>query len=102
VLRVARQLFEVVGYCDTLVVRQEYWNVRGFVLSGGHPSGHNFGWENWTEEYVGEKIKGMPHRVKAAFNPDPLAYELVTETYNGFGFDKNFIPLFDGNRNFTV
>ncbi len=101
-MKLVQRLYSESGISlDNLLIRQEYWYLDGFTLSGGHPNNPFFG--EWPHKYTSRP--NIPNATKeirlekgAEFSPDQIAYELVKDIYGYFDFDAGEIPLFENHK----
>lgn len=98
-LMLAKQIYAMSKVSSSIVVKQEYWNVNGFVLMPGHPA-NPFFMSFDGAKYKRENIIGKQMELALDFEPDNVAYQLVQEVYDYFGFGEKQIPLFDENKKF--
>ena len=102
-LKLVRAVYEVSGIDSSIIIQQEYHNLRGFMLPKGHPS--NIGFAAFQDErnvYKHSHSIVSKQTVEPNFNPDSVAYALVKDVYDHFGLDKRSVPFFDENGNFIL
>ncbi len=102
-LKLVKGIYEASGIDSSIIIQQDYHNLRGFMLPKGHPS--NIGFAAFQDErnvYKHSHSIVSKQTVEPDFNPDRVAYELVKDVYDLFGLDEQWIPFFDENGNFTL
>lgn len=102
-LRLVKEVYDASGINASVTIQQEYHNLKGFMLVGGHPSSNVFAVSlderrvyNYSRPIVSKRV------ADSNFIPDHVAYDLVRDVYEFFGFDKQWIPAFDENGNFIL
>lgn len=102
-LRLVKEIYAYSGINSSLLIQQEYYNLKGFTLIGGHPASTLFGLLP-----IGQGVYGQPQpiiskrTVNPDFVPDHVAYDLVKEVYAYFGLNYGDIPDFDEHGNFIL
>lgn len=101
-LRLAQAIYTESGIDSKIFIRQEYHNLNGFILIDGRPDSV-FDREQRVYEHS-VPITSQPQHtpVDPDFVPDHVAYNLVKDVYDYFGFDKAYIPAFDEDGNFIL
>lgn len=83
-------------------IQQEYHNLNGFLLEGGHPGNPFFGaFEDRCRVYGESEPIVSKQTVNRGLAPDRIAFDLVKPVYAAFQLNNDEIPLFDENHNFT-
>ena len=101
-MRLVKEIYSVAGIDSQIHVQQEYHNLHGFILVGGHPRNPGFGlFEHHQRKYRSSGPIVSKQTVGLDFVPDHVAYDLVKEVYAAFKLGPEVIPLFDANHNFT-
>ena len=101
-MKLVKAIYSAVGIDSKIIVQQEYCNLNGFLLVGGHPSNPLFGRiEEHQQMYTQSDAIGQKWTIEPEFVPDQAAYDLVKEIYASFGLSEDLIPLFDENHNFV-
>ncbi len=102
-LRLVKTIYETSGINSRISVQQEYHNLKGFMLPKGNPSNVIFaGFQDERNVYMEQKSIVSKRTVDSNFVPDHVAYKLVEEVYEAFGFEKKWIPAFDAEGNFIL
>jgi len=102
-LRLVNAIYEVTGINSRIVVQQGYHNLRGFMLPKGDPSNIIFAvLQDGGKTYADTQPIVSKRIVDSNFVPDHVAYELVEEVYEAFGFEKKWIPALDEAGNFIL
>ncbi|RKU26948.1 hypothetical protein C6497_12960 [Candidatus Poribacteria bacterium] len=102
-LKLLKGLYEVSGINSSIFVRQEYHNIKDFVLFGGNPSNPFFRTSpGETGVYQGSQPIISTKTVESDFVPDHVAYDLVKELYKSFQLAVEWIPDFDEEGNFIL
>ena len=102
-LKLVKGIYEASGIDSSIIIQQEYHNLRGFMLPKGHPS--NIGFAAFQDErnvYKHSHSIVSKQTVEPDFNLDRVAYKLVKDVYDHFGLDEQWVPFFDENHNFTL
>ena len=102
-LKLVKGIYEASGIDSTVIIQQEYHNLRGFTLPKGNPS--NIGFAAFQDErsvYTPSDPIISKRTVESGFAPDQVAYDLVKDVYDHFGLEENWIPAFDENGNFIL
>ncbi len=102
-LRLVQTIYEMSNINSSVVIQQEYHNLAGFKLPKGNPS--HFAFTTYLDESDVYSISRpiISKRVlESNYVPDHEAYELVKDVYESFGLDKQWIPAFDEEGNFTL
>ena len=102
-LKLVKGIYKASDIDSSIIIQQEYHNLRGFMLPKGHPS--NIGFSAFQDEgdvYRHSDSIVSKLTVDSDFVPDHVAYDLVKDVYDHFGLDERFIFLFDENGNFTL
>ena len=102
-LKLVKGIYEASGSDSTVIIQQEYHNLRGFMLPKGNPS--NVGFAAFQDErnvYAHSDPIISKRSVESDFDPDQVAYDLVKDVYDCFGLDERWIPAFDENGNFIL
>ena len=101
-MKLVKAIYSAVGIDSKIIVQQEYCNLNGFLLVGGHPSNPLFGRiEEHQQMYTQSDAIGTQQTIEPEFVPDWVAYDLVKEIYAYFGLSEDLIPLFDANHHFV-
>ncbi len=101
-MRLVKEIYQTAGINTLVHVQQEYHNLSGFLLVGRHPLNPLFGTvKHERNVYTSTAPIVSKQTVNPDFIPDQVAYSLVEGVYAAFGLDKDLIPLFDANQNFT-
>ena len=102
-LRLVKAIYETSGINSRIVVQQGYHNLIGFMLPKGDPSNIIFAaLQDERNSYSDPQPIVSKRIVDSNFVPDQVAYELVEEVYEAFGFEKEWIPAFDETGNFIL
>lgn len=103
-LRTAKDIYSAARLGGKFLVRQEYWNLGGFTLFGGHPGERLFGVgdKRSPRQFSQTSLKSPPKTLITNFPPDQTALELVVGVYNAFGFERAVVPLFDESGAFEL
>ena len=101
-MKLVTAIYSAVDIDSKIIVQQEYHNLNGFLLVGGHPSNPLFGRiEEHQRVYTQPHAIGGQRTIEPEFVPDQVAYDLVKEIYASFGLTEDLIPLFDADHNFV-
>ncbi len=102
-LGLVKEIYDASGIDSKVFIQQEYYNLAGFMLVGGSPASNAFGIFR-DERYVYESSLPIISKrtVDSNFIPDHVAYDLVRDVYDSFGFNEKWIPAFDENGNFIL
>ena len=97
-----KAIYLAAGIDSEIRIQQEYRNLRGFLLVGGHPANPLFGRiEEFKRMYEQSHMIGLQQTIESEFVPDQVAYNLIKGVYASFGLSEESIPLFDANHNFV-
>ena len=102
-LKLVKGIYEASNIDSSIIIQQEYRNLRGFMLPTGHPS--NIGFAAFQDErsvYEHSEPIVSKQIVESNFVPDHVAYDLVKDVYDHFGLDERSIFFFDEDGNFTL
>ena len=102
-LKLVKGIYEASNIDSSIIIQQEYHNLRDFMLPKGHPS--NIGFAAFQDErsvYKQSDPIVSKRTVDSNFVPDHIAYDLVKDVYDRFGLDERSIFFFDENANFTL
>ena len=101
-MMLVKAIYSAAGIDSEILVQQEYRNLSGFLLVGGHPANPLFGeGERFQRVYKEPHAIGRPQTIEPDFIPDRVAYGLVKELYASFRLGVDLIPFFDADRNFV-
>ena len=101
-MMLVKAIYSAAGIDSEILVQQEYRNLRGFLLVGGHPANPLFGdGDRFQRVYTEPHAIGEQQTIEPEFVPDQVAYNLVKELYASFGLGQESIPLFDADHNFV-
>lgn len=89
-LRMVKDLYELAKVKSQIKIGQEYRNIKGFILVGGHPSNPFFGFEE--EAFEGDHIICRTIVVDAEFDEKEAAKALIEEVYSYFKIRREMIP----------
>lgn len=92
-LRTASELYTSINVMSKIRIRQEYRNVKGFVLVAGHPGNPMFGIH--CKRFEGDDLISKAYVVDPGFDPARIARQLIEEVYHQFGFETEEIPLIE-------
>ena len=92
-LSVAKALYKLCDVGADLRLRQEYRNVKAFVLPSGHPGNPLFA-EN-SKPYRRDHIVGRELPLASDFVPAQTCRQLVEEVYACFDYETEEIPLLE-------
>ena len=102
-LKLVRAVYEVSDIDSSIIIQQEYHNLRGFMLPKGHPANIGFAaFQDQRNVYKHLHSIVSKQTVEPNFNPDSVAYALVKDVYDHFGLDERSVPFFDENGNFVL
>jgi hypothetical protein len=101
-MMLVKAIYLAAGIDSEIRVQQEYRNLRGFLLVGGHPANPLFGdGDRFQRVYTEPHAIGEQQTIEPEFVPDHVAYGLVNAIYTSFGLSEDLIPFFDENHNFV-
>ena len=101
-LRLVKEIYSAAGVDSQIHVQQEYHNLHGFILVGGHPRNPGFGlFEHHHRRYQSTGAIVSKQTISLDFVPDHVAYDFIKEVYAAFELGPEAIPLFDANRYFS-
>lgn len=90
--RFVSTLYDHAGYQGSVLLRMEYWNIKGAILRPGHPNSIGFTLESSTfdegDDFASETSTELP------IMEDRPAYKLIVDLYAAFGFGEDAIPFF--------
>jgi hypothetical protein len=102
-LRLVKEIYEASGIDSKVFIQQEYHNLTGFMLVGGSPVSNAFGiFQDGRCVYESSRPIISKRTVDPNFIPDHIAYDLIKDVYDSFGFNEKWIPAFDENGNFIL
>ncbi|MFC1939913.1 helix-turn-helix domain-containing protein [Chloroflexota bacterium] len=94
-IRLYRALIDTTGIGGEFVVDLHYLNLKGYVLAPYAPNAIGFMFADHYSKPFENQHLGIPRRkIKADFDPDKIAYEIIQVVYATFGFDASAIPFF--------
>jgi hypothetical protein len=91
-----RQLHQRIGVTGSSIVGAEYCNLQGAILQAGSPFG--------MPSFDGPRAFSEPdygpfeQQLEADFDPDAAALKFALHLYRSFGYDRNHIPYFPGDK----
>lgn len=102
-LRLVKRIYKESNIDLKVLIRQEYHNLTGFMLVKGNPSNMSFGaFQDDGCVYTEPRPIISKRTVERDFNPEYIAYDLIKDVYDSFGFNEKWIPAFDENGNFIL
>jgi hypothetical protein len=95
-LLLVKQLHQRIGVTGSFIVGAEYRNLRGAILQPGSPFGMPFfdGPRAFSEPDYGP----FEQQLEPEFDPDADALKFALHLYRSFGYDRNHIPYFPGEK----
>jgi hypothetical protein len=104
-VRLTKALYEASSLSLSVSFELELANIRGFRLFPGLPGRRAWrvaGMVGSAKPYAGERALADAKVQAFPADPDPIAYELITQIYQQFGRKAEDVPLFDSERHFSV
>lgn len=103
--RLAKAVYEMVGSGGDVLFQLEFANIEGFFLRPGAPDTRIYLMPIPLvdlQPYQDKDLITNVQRVKAGFDPDPLALSLVEQVYNAFEIPRKYLPFFTRDGKFDV
>ena len=97
--RLLAKVTERAGVTQDYEIEHSYLRIKGFRLAA-QPPGRFWYREQVSDPLDREDLRGHPVPVTIPFDPDRMAFALVAQIYNAFGYQRNMIPLFDADYHF--
>lgn len=101
-LRLVAAILRQAGYSEEVLIQLEYRNVTGYILRPGQPG--DFDFESpliSSTPFAGQHLLLGPMRVPGTFEPDVVAFDLLTSVYRAFGIGAERIPFRDSDGAFS-
>ena len=102
-LKLVKGIYKASGIDSSIIIQQEYQNLKGFLFPKGHQTNVWFtAFQDERDVYRHSHPIISKRTIESNFVPDHVAYDLVKEVYAAFRLDERAIFLFDENGNFTL
>lgn len=89
----AQKLYLLSGYSGKLIIQQDYFNIKEFVLVPGHPSAPGFGFfKDELKLFDQQNIEGDQYQYSVYDNAWVISARLISEVYDSFQLSKEVIP----------